>query len=88
MELVITFINSILAKALNHRQFKEFLFEMESEYADLLHNKATYMPIPFPVGLYPRALVITRRNRQILALSPVDPRAWGPGIGIVGGEGS
>ncbi|GFX24646.1 uncharacterized protein TNCV_3344261 [Trichonephila clavipes] len=40
MELVITIINSILAKALNHRQLKEFLFEMESEYADLLlHNK-------------------------------------------------
>ncbi|XP_076763723.1 general transcription factor II-I repeat domain-containing protein 2A-like [Xylocopa sonorina] len=29
MELVITIINSLLAKALNHRQFKEFLFEME-----------------------------------------------------------
>ncbi|XP_071035196.1 protein FAM200C-like [Parasteatoda tepidariorum] len=40
MELVITIINCILAEALNHRQFKEFLFEMESEYADrLLHNK-------------------------------------------------
>ncbi|GFU77834.1 uncharacterized protein TNCV_1138421 [Trichonephila clavipes] len=40
MELVITIINSILAKALNYRQFREFLFEMESEYADLLlHNK-------------------------------------------------
>ncbi|GFW02930.1 general transcription factor II-I repeat domain-containing protein 2B [Trichonephila clavipes] len=40
MESVIIIINSILAKALNHRQFKEFLFEMESEYADLLlHNK-------------------------------------------------
>ncbi|GFU78870.1 uncharacterized protein TNCV_307111 [Trichonephila clavipes] len=38
MELVITIINSILAKALNHHQFKEFLFEMESEYADLLQN--------------------------------------------------
>ncbi|XP_014392806.1 PREDICTED: uncharacterized protein LOC106725609 [Myotis brandtii] len=40
MELVIKIINSIIAKALNHRQFKEFLVEMESEYADLLlHNK-------------------------------------------------
>ncbi|XP_065665428.1 protein FAM200C-like [Hydra vulgaris] len=40
MELVITIINSILAKALNHRQFREFFFEMESEYANLLlHNK-------------------------------------------------
>ncbi|XP_065673851.1 general transcription factor II-I repeat domain-containing protein 2A-like [Hydra vulgaris] len=40
MELVITIINSILAKALNHCQFKIFLFEMESEYANLLlHNK-------------------------------------------------
>ncbi|GFW86082.1 uncharacterized protein TNCV_1968901 [Trichonephila clavipes] len=43
MELVITIINSILAKALNHRQFKEFLFEMESECADLLlHNKVRW----------------------------------------------
>ncbi|GFV50879.1 general transcription factor II-I repeat domain-containing protein 2 [Trichonephila clavipes] len=44
MELVITIINSILAKALNHRQFKEFLFEMKSEYADLLlHNKVRWL---------------------------------------------
>ena len=44
MELVITIINSILAKALNHRQFKEFLVEMESEYADLLlHNKVRWL---------------------------------------------
>ncbi|GFX33123.1 protein ZBED8 [Trichonephila clavipes] len=45
MELVITIINSILTKALNHRQFKEFLFEMESKYADLLlHNKVRWLP--------------------------------------------
>ncbi|GFY15827.1 uncharacterized protein TNCV_1284721 [Trichonephila clavipes] len=31
MELVIIIINPILAKALHHHQFKEFLFEMESE---------------------------------------------------------
>ncbi|XP_050516438.1 general transcription factor II-I repeat domain-containing protein 2-like [Diabrotica virgifera virgifera] len=44
MELAITNINSILAKALNHRQFKEFLVEMESEYADLLlHNKVRWL---------------------------------------------
>ncbi|GFU19337.1 general transcription factor II-I repeat domain-containing protein 2 [Trichonephila clavipes] len=44
MELVITIINSILAKAFNHRQIKEFLFEMESEYADLLlHNKVRWL---------------------------------------------
>ncbi|GFS74226.1 transposable element Tc3 transposase [Trichonephila clavipes] len=36
MQLGIAIINSILAKALNHRQFKEFSFEMESESADLL----------------------------------------------------
>ncbi|GFS87689.1 zinc finger BED domain-containing protein 5 [Trichonephila clavipes] len=46
MELVIPIINYILAKALNHRQFKEFLFEMESENADLLlHNKPDSSPI-------------------------------------------
>ena len=46
MELMIKIINSIIrakelrAKALNHRQFKEFLVEMESDYAGLLlHNK-------------------------------------------------
>ncbi|GFT02219.1 general transcription factor II-I repeat domain-containing protein 2A [Trichonephila clavipes] len=44
MELVITIINSILTKVLNHRQFKEFLFDMESEYADLLlHNKVRWL---------------------------------------------
>ncbi|KAK1345432.1 hypothetical protein QTO34_007889 [Cnephaeus nilssonii] len=44
MELVINIINSIIAKALNHHQFKEFLVEMESEYADLLlHNKVRWL---------------------------------------------
>ncbi|GFX93524.1 general transcription factor II-I repeat domain-containing protein 2 [Trichonephila clavipes] len=46
MEFVIDIINSILSKALSHRQFKEFLFEMESEYADvLLHNKVRWLSI-------------------------------------------
>lgn len=31
MELVIKIINTIVAKALNHHQFKEFLVEMDSE---------------------------------------------------------
>ncbi|GFX10699.1 general transcription factor II-I repeat domain-containing protein 2A [Trichonephila clavipes] len=44
MELVIIIINAILAKALNHRQFKEFLFEMETKYSDiLLHNKIRWL---------------------------------------------
>ncbi|GFY10709.1 general transcription factor II-I repeat domain-containing protein 2 [Trichonephila clavipes] len=44
LELVITIINSILAKALNHRQFKKLVFEMESEYVDLLlHNKIRWL---------------------------------------------
>ncbi|GFW01827.1 general transcription factor II-I repeat domain-containing protein 2 [Trichonephila clavipes] len=44
MQLGIAIINSILAKALNHRQFREFLFEMESESADLLlHNKLRWL---------------------------------------------
>lgn len=39
MELVIKFINSIVAKPLYQSQFKEFLIEAKSEYADLLmHN--------------------------------------------------
>ncbi|XP_036275872.1 general transcription factor II-I repeat domain-containing protein 2A isoform X2 [Pipistrellus kuhlii] len=44
MELVINMINSIIAKAPNHCQFKEFLVEMESEYPDLLlHNKVRWI---------------------------------------------
>lgn len=44
MELVIKIINSIVAKALYHRQFKEFIIEVESEYADLLlHNKVRWL---------------------------------------------
>ncbi|GFU52575.1 general transcription factor II-I repeat domain-containing protein 2 [Trichonephila clavipes] len=43
-KLVITIINSIFAKALNHRQFKEFLFEIEREHADLLlHNNVRWL---------------------------------------------
>ncbi|XP_075217838.1 general transcription factor II-I repeat domain-containing protein 2-like [Lycorma delicatula] len=44
MELVINIINSMVAKALHHHQFKEFLIELESEYADLLlHNKVRWL---------------------------------------------
>ncbi|XP_075210344.1 protein FAM200C-like [Lycorma delicatula] len=44
MELVIKIINSTIAKALYHCQFKEFLIEVESEYADLLlHNKVCWL---------------------------------------------
>jgi hypothetical protein len=40
IELVVKIVNTTVAKALSHRQFKEFLVEMESEYADLLlHGK-------------------------------------------------
>ena len=40
MNLVIKIVNSILSKALYHRQFKEFLNEMETQYSNLLlHNK-------------------------------------------------
>ena len=44
MNLVIKTINSILAKALYHRQFKEFFEEIESQYSDLiLHNKVRWL---------------------------------------------
>jgi hypothetical protein len=44
MELVIKSVNTIVAKALSHCQFKEFLVEMESEYADLLlHHKVHWL---------------------------------------------
>ncbi|GBM81164.1 General transcription factor II-I repeat domain-containing protein 2A [Araneus ventricosus] len=40
MNLVIKIINSMMAKALYHRQFKDFLEEIDSQFSDLLlHNK-------------------------------------------------
>ena len=43
MNLVIEIVNSILSKALYHRQFKEFLNEIETQYSDfLLHNKVRW----------------------------------------------
>lgn len=40
MNLVIEMANKIIAKALNHRQFRALLDEVDSEYSDLLlHNK-------------------------------------------------
>lgn len=44
MNHVIQIVNKILAKALNHRQFRALLEEVESEYADLLlHNKVRWL---------------------------------------------
>ncbi|XP_059162018.1 general transcription factor II-I repeat domain-containing protein 2A-like [Physella acuta] len=44
MDLVIKISNSILAKALYHRKFKEFLEELESQYSDLLmYNKVRWL---------------------------------------------
>ncbi|KAL7633919.1 UNVERIFIED_CONTAM: hypothetical protein RMT77_015880 [Armadillidium vulgare] len=45
MNLVIKIVNSILSKALYHRQFKEFLNEMETtQYSDLLlHIKVRWL---------------------------------------------
>ncbi|XP_074028528.1 general transcription factor II-I repeat domain-containing protein 2A-like [Leptinotarsa decemlineata] len=44
MNLVIKIVNSILAKALYHRQFQEFLEEIENQYSDLLlHNKVRWL---------------------------------------------
>ncbi|XP_023240003.1 general transcription factor II-I repeat domain-containing protein 2A-like [Centruroides sculpturatus] len=44
MNLVIKIVNSILSKALYHRQFTEFLNEMETQYSDLLlHNKVQWL---------------------------------------------
>ncbi|KAB0801736.1 hypothetical protein PPYR_03922 [Photinus pyralis] len=43
MNLVIKIINSILGKALYHRQFKDFLEEIDSQLSDLLlHNKGRW----------------------------------------------
>ncbi|GBL73811.1 hypothetical protein AVEN_230777-1 [Araneus ventricosus] len=44
MNLVIKIINSILAKALYHHQFKDFLEEIDSQFSDLLlHNKVRWL---------------------------------------------
>ncbi|XP_060788258.1 general transcription factor II-I repeat domain-containing protein 2-like [Neoarius graeffei] len=44
MNLVIQIVNKIIAKALNHRQFRELHDEADSEYADLLlHNKVRWL---------------------------------------------
>uniref|UniRef100_A0A6P7GQI1 General transcription factor II-I repeat domain-containing protein 2-like n=1 Tax=Diabrotica virgifera virgifera TaxID=50390 RepID=A0A6P7GQI1_DIAVI len=44
MNLVIEIVNRILSKALYHRQFKEFLNEIEAQYSDLLlHNKVRWL---------------------------------------------
>uniref|UniRef100_A0A8C1I0R4 HAT C-terminal dimerisation domain-containing protein n=1 Tax=Cyprinus carpio carpio TaxID=630221 RepID=A0A8C1I0R4_CYPCA len=44
MNLVIEMVNKIIAKALNHRQFRALLDEVDSEYSDLLlHNKVQWL---------------------------------------------
>ncbi|CAL1290296.1 unnamed protein product, partial [Larinioides sclopetarius] len=44
MNLVTKIINSILAKALYYRQFKDFFEEIDSQFSDLLlHNKAQWL---------------------------------------------
>ncbi|GBM19510.1 General transcription factor II-I repeat domain-containing protein 2A [Araneus ventricosus] len=44
MNLIIKIINSILAKALYHHQFKDFLEEIDSQFSDLLlHNKVRWL---------------------------------------------
>ncbi|GBN45499.1 General transcription factor II-I repeat domain-containing protein 2A [Araneus ventricosus] len=44
MNLVIKIINSTLAKGLYHRQFKDFLEEIDSQFSDLLlHNKVRWL---------------------------------------------
>ncbi|GBN26833.1 General transcription factor II-I repeat domain-containing protein 2A [Araneus ventricosus] len=44
MNLVIKIINRILAKAVYHRQFKDFLEEIDSQFSDLLlHNKVRWL---------------------------------------------
>lgn len=44
MNLVIKMVNKIIAKALNHRQFRALLDEVDSQYSDLLlHNKVRWL---------------------------------------------
>ncbi|GBL97646.1 hypothetical protein AVEN_49148-1 [Araneus ventricosus] len=43
MNMVIKIINSILTKALYHRQFKDFLEEIDSQFSDLLLHKSNVL---------------------------------------------
>lgn len=44
MALVMKMVNKIITKGLNHRQFREFLNETESQYSDLLiHNEVRWL---------------------------------------------
>jgi hypothetical protein len=44
MDLVVKIVNSIIARPLRHRQFKEFLLQMEAECGDLLlHNNIRWL---------------------------------------------
>ncbi|GBM97382.1 General transcription factor II-I repeat domain-containing protein 2B [Araneus ventricosus] len=44
MNLIIKIINSLLAKALYHRQFKDFLEEIDIQFSDLImHNKVRWL---------------------------------------------
>ena len=44
MNLVIEMVNKLIAKALNHRQFRALLDEVDCEYSDLLlHNKVRWL---------------------------------------------
>ncbi|KAL1007606.1 hypothetical protein UPYG_G00089010 [Umbra pygmaea] len=44
MNVVIQIVNKIMAKSLNHRQFRSLLDELESTYSDLqLHNKVRWL---------------------------------------------
>ncbi|XP_076038317.1 protein FAM200C-like [Oratosquilla oratoria] len=59
MNLVIEMVNKIIAKALNHRQFRALLDEVDSEYSDLLlHNKVRWLSR----GEVLRRLFRTREN--------------------------
>ncbi|GFX51949.1 general transcription factor II-I repeat domain-containing protein 2 [Trichonephila clavipes] len=76
MNLVIKIVNSISSKALYHRQFKEFLNEMETQYFDLLHNKVRWLSkvaaVLFPffsaykiAGKYPAVALICTFTRSL-----------------------
>ncbi|KAM9717454.1 general transcription factor II-I repeat domain-containing protein 2A-like isoform 1-T1 [Menidia menidia] len=44
MDVVIQIVNKIMAKGLNHRQFRSLLDEMDTKYSDLLlHNKVRWL---------------------------------------------
>ena len=43
---VVSVVNTVRARALNHRQFKSLLEDMEAEYEDVIHHNSVEVVEP------------------------------------------